>query len=484
MMKVPNRVVAALAVIIVLQLAGPAWADDGDSGLSPLSEAFLVVGIPVVGIAVYWIWSWFRGLLYGPDVVEDLTSPEIDKDALIARAKIAFWKLRAARAAQDLSGVRAFLSDGVHERFALQIMQQKAEGRLPGADDRRYDPPKLDRVRCEGGFEVASVYLNPGLWKFVRRQDGQKVADRPGLFDGHCPNCGVAVEVNAGANCGSCGALLRSGSYDWVVADVCNSHGMISDLYKKRGVAALRRRDPQFSQTDLEDRAAVIFWRWVWAWSRRNIDPLRKVAGPALVQRWADHLNPATGGSYGDLEVGAVEVLGILPVRGEFERALVQVKWELSAHGQDEILPDTLWTRFKRFVESRWSLALGPVLLFLLPLVWTELQPAWIPFALFASLGWAAWWRVLNFCIAAKSNKVYLLLGRSVGVLTNPGHGLSSAHCPRCGAPPTVDTTSACERCGIVLNDGLTSWVLMDLARPLSRRGRAWWAAVRYQPVL
>jgi hypothetical protein len=56
-----------------------------------------------------------------------------------------------------------------------------------------------------------------------------------------------------------------------------------------------------------------------------------------------------------------------------------------------------------------------------------------------------------------------LLLGRQPGLRTDPGQGLSSAHCPRCGGPATDDTVDACEFCGAVCNDGKSGWVLLDL---------------------
>lgn len=39
---------------------------------------------------------------------------------------------------------------------------------------------------------------------------------------------------------------------------------------------------------------------------------------------------------------------------------------------------------------------------------------------------------------------------------------VSSAHCPKCGAPETRDESNACEYCGEVLNDGARNWVLLE----------------------
>jgi hypothetical protein len=41
--------------------------------------------------------------------------------------------------------------------------------------------------------------------------------------------------------------------------------------------------------------------------------------------------------------------------------------------------------------------------------------------------------------------------------------GISSAHCPNCGAPESGGITGACEFCGTALNDGSNGWVLDNI---------------------
>src|SRR5438552_4094825 len=54
--------------------------------------------------------------------------PRFDVDRFAARVAAAFATIQSAWSSQNLQSVRPFLSDGVHERFTLQIDEQKALG--------------------------------------------------------------------------------------------------------------------------------------------------------------------------------------------------------------------------------------------------------------------------------------------------------------------------------------------------------------------
>ena len=68
------------------------------------------------------------------------------------------------------------------------------------------------------------------------------------------------------------------------------------------------------------------------------------------------------------------------------------------------------------------------------------------------------------------------ILKRKAGLKSDPGQGVSSAHCPNCGAPITSDTSAGCSFCGTVLNDGTRGWVLATITSAASDLGRQWTA--------
>jgi endogenous inhibitor of DNA gyrase (YacG/DUF329 family) len=336
--------------------------------------------------------------------------------------------------------VRPFISDGIHERFSLQFMEQKDQGLRNIISNVMVNNAQLALVRTEGGFDVASVCVvasaididqsltngarlrgSGGMeqfvefWSFVRRRGSQSVAGKSGLIEGHCPNCGAAVELNAGAKCANCQALLRDGQYDWVLAEITQeSEWPPTRAAGMPGVSELRERDPEFSLADLEDRASVMFWRKAMAERLNSLDPVRKIAAPEALESFAarSRAQPQAERVFtGDRAVGSVQTLGVLPPKGPYERALIQVRWE----GQDFLV-----------MHGQRPTPRGP----------------------------------------RQRHTSMLTLARRPGVLTDPGHGLSSAHCPKCGGPVTIDTANACEFCGAVCNDGSGGWVLLDFASP------------------
>lgn len=378
--------------------------------------------------------------------------PAFDERAFYARVIAAFVKTQAAWTAQDLNPIRPFISDGIHERFGLEFLEQKDLGFRNIMKDVTVNSVRLATACEEGGFDVAAVRIGATAidydesttghrirgssspekfveyWTFLRRRGSRSIPGRDGLMEGHCPNCGAQIQINAGAQCASCHALLRSGRYDWVLAEITQDIDRLTCRSKQlTGIPELCRRDPEFSLTDLEDRASVMFWRKAMAQRLGSVDPLRKIATPDFVKRCAELYHPSPDGRRcfeGDLAVGEVWLVGVLPPDSQFEQAVMHIRWE----GQ-------------QFVAER---AAGP-------------RPVGD---------------------RAQHASLYVL-GRRPGLLTQAGHGLSSAHCPNCGAPATIDTASACEFCGVVLNDGSVGWVLLDVLSTASQQGIALMSRLR-----
>src|SRR5262249_35452521 len=157
-------------------------------------------------------------------------------------------------------------------------------------------------------------------WSFLRRKDAEtRLGD--GLIEGTCPNCGAKIEMNQNANCAHCGAMLRSGLFDWVLTEITQeSEWAGSDRTDLPSVRTLVARDPEFNLQDLEDRASVMFWRLAAAERLRKNDTLRKIATPEFCEAFT-----RPDESYlGDRAVGAVDTLGIA-FDDQWTRALVEV---------------------------------------------------------------------------------------------------------------------------------------------------------------
>lgn len=371
------------------------------------------------------------------------TDPAFDKDHFLRRVRVAFAKIQAAWSAQDLTTVRPFLSDGVHERFGLQFLEQQALGFRNQVGDVRIHAMTLAHADSEGPFDALSVRITaqardfdvslsdgsklPGtdrdepfveIWSFLRRRGATTDPTKPGLIEGNCPNCGASIDINQSATCQYCGAHLRSGQYDWVLAEITQESEWRSERPGSLpGVAPTRQRDPDFSVQELEDFASVCFWRKAMADRVRDLRPLAKVSGPAFPDDYANRLMPraADDGSYyyvGQCAVGSVRTLGVV-ANDDTEQALIEVRWS--------------GTRYTARPNAR-PTKTGPDVV----------------------------------------SRTLLVLSRSAAATTRADLALSSSHCPHCGAPLSLATASTCEFCGKTLNDPRNGWVLSDLQSMIS----------------
>jgi uncharacterized tellurite resistance protein B-like protein len=411
-------------------------------------------------------------------VIESIrqNDPAFDPQGFFRRVRIAFDKIQRAWCAQNLTEVRPFISDGVFERFSLQFDEQRAQGIRNQLEDMN-----LATVDIAGGyadllFDVLSIRLAASakdmmisirdgtrvsgspyampfveVWTFLRRRGAKTNTDpnKNGLIEGNCPNCGGAIELNQNANCQYCGALLRSGQYDWVLAEITQEcEWQPGRETSPPGLQALLTQDPGFNVQALEDRASVIFWRLATAERLANTKPLAKAALPQFIQQYESELRSrrdptGTRTWYGDRAVGSVDTLGFLLAfspspgtpgegwgegfsRTPFDLALLEVRWSGTRFTIDRS------GQIHRHEQSAVS-------------------------------------------------HLLLVLARKPGVKSDTDKAIASAHCPTCGAPESNSASGVCDFCGATLNDGSQTWALLDAASMSHPRALAFLQRLREQ---
>ncbi|MCX5794595.1 MAG: TIM44-like domain-containing protein [Elusimicrobia bacterium] len=343
--------------------------------------------------------------------------PGFSPEEFLARAQAAFLKIQGAWCGLDMAPARAFISDGVMERFSIQLAMQKAEGKHDRMDGLSVREARLLEVESDPQFDTLHVSLRASavdvevslqdgsvaagdaeaeefteVWSFLRRP-GAKTLDKPGLIEGQCPNCGSALEIKDAALCSSCKSWVNSGQYDWVLAEITQAcEWSVREAGREvPGWGLLSADDPGLNTQFLEDRASVVFWRWQYALRRSDAGLMRSVACDRFCAELAEQIR-AKPVRHEDAAVGRVTVLAVEP-GGDFDRAHVGVKW--SAEGS-----------------------------------------------------------VLQHV---------LILGRRKGVQTDERSGLVSARCPACGAPAESREAAACAYCAHAFNDGSRNWVLLEM---------------------
>ncbi len=271
--------------------------------------------------------------------------PGFEEALFLERAKAIFLKMQEAMNRKQPWMARAGVSDGVYERMREELAVDGAAGvrdrvgeltikdatALGYATGWHYDSIsvgfKVSAVR-ERLDEKTNKVLDGGpaeyeeVWTFVRRPSA-KTLNKPGAFEGQCPSCGAGLTIVDSARCENCKAWINSGEYDWIaVESTVPWEWRFPDPRRElTGWNDLREDDPGLSLESLDDRAAVVFWRWLAAKRTGKTDALKGLATPEFLASFeaADAVPEAL--------LGAVEAIAFAPGE-EKDEVHLQVRWE------------------------------------------------------------------------------------------------------------------------------------------------------------
>jgi len=420
-----------------------------------------VIGVPLLIVAVFLLWKFGKSAKGAQETrtiarggrkvrqqaaeamerkLADLKGrdPGFTREGFLQTVNKAFIDVQEAWSAQDMEQVRHFVSDGVVERFSIQIQMQRVEGYRNLMEDINVLDSKIVAVDSDINFDTIHVEIRAQAkdtdvdletgkkirtrtthpfteyWSFLRRP-GAKTLEKGGLVEGFCPNCGAPIEINEAGKCESCDSQVQSGQYDWVLAEITQAVEW-SALQKPElipGYAAMKQADPAFSLQHIEDRTSVIFWRLIKSWFDNDPAPARKMLLPEFFDSLGKTIRNSrqkdTWAYFREAAVGAVEVQSIAPgEQGGMDRIEVLVKWS---------------ARNARRDGSGRSRGAGD----------KAIRP-----------------------------QVYVLV-RKHGVRSPAEMTFMSSHCPGCGAPYGTGGAGECDFCGRALNDGSQDWVLASI---------------------
>lgn len=364
--------------------------------------------------------------------------PQFDPAQFLDRTRRNFIELQEAWFKRELEPMRRYLSDATFQRLATQLRLLK----LLGVRDAIADPQVLDlqiiRIEQNDAFDTLHIRISAQIhdaeapatasdgeagalarqksaeqftevWSFVRKPGAQTRPDRD-LSQGQCPSCGAPFAGGAANTCEFCGAIVNSGSYDWVLAEITQASQFQPDPKEPKGLLQLRQSDPALSTEVLEDRASLLFWKWVEAQSTGDASRLAKLASPSFLDK---------------LKVG-IELLG--------EQGKQKYFIECAVGAVDTLQFSQEEGRNVAAVEIRWSarIAIGA----------KNAHPASAP---------------------SQPQRDVMLLERRSGAQTGAS-GMSTSRCPACAAPLSDNGQPTCEYCGTVLSTGEADWVLGDFA--------------------
>lgn len=430
------------------------------------------VGVPILVIAIGIYWWWRRSNSDGStrraieraDALRktQVSAEQVDRWVNAVRAKDPSFDLlhlfdqtkrlfldtQAAWLKQDLEPVRRSLSDATFQRLVTQLRLLRVQGvrdamadlavlelQLIGLEQSEWFDTVHIRVRAtardadvpaEYGFDQAEAAARKEpahdfieVWSLVRKPG---VATKAGqeLSSGKCPNCGAPFLGGAANRCDHCGAVVNSGNYDWVLAEITQGSEFHPQDGAVQGLAQARQTDPALNTEVLEDRASLAFWRWVSAQSGGDASAIARISTPELTQTLDAELKAiAAGGKrrmFLECAVGAVSTVSI-ERQGEHQLAHVDIRWSVKAYlapldaGGEPAKPDA---------------------------------------------------KLRDAVITAPQRSVFSFT-RAVGAKTNTGNGMATTRCPNCSAPEPISGELRCSFCGTPFNDGTKEWALSSV---------------------
>lgn len=364
--------------------------------------------------------------------------PAFELQPVLDRTRWLFLALQKAWFQRDMTPVRPFLSDATWQRFNGQLQLLAAQGVRDAITD--FEVLDLQLIGLEQSEWFDSIHLRvqarmrdadvpasftdaqateaarrapmeafTEVWTFVRKPGAQTRVGAD-LYQGKCPNCGAPYAGGAANKCDYCGAVVNSGNYDWTLSEI--TQGVEHERGHKTvgGLREAREADPALNLEILEDRASLLFWRWIDAQSRGDLKPLAKVASPEALQRLGKELEDLRHRGrrrvFLECAVGSVEVRGLEVDPASHDLAHVEIRWSA-------------------------RMGVGPV---------NEPPPK----------------------LPTVPQRFVFTLMRKHGARTNTANGMSTDRCPQCNATLTDSAATACDFCGTQLGSGERDWVLLS----------------------
>jgi predicted lipid-binding transport protein (Tim44 family) len=169
--------------------------------------------------------------------------PDFSEKEFLDKVQTAFYINQKAWTERNLEIARGYLSDGLYNRFKMQIDELIRNRRINVLENIVIGGVKIVEVKQEAGFDSIRVRIRASMtdytideqsksivqgskepygfteyWSFIRRI-GERTPGRKGegYKSNSCPGCGAPLQISQSGNCDFCGAQVSSSLFDWVL---------------------------------------------------------------------------------------------------------------------------------------------------------------------------------------------------------------------------------------------------------------------------
>jgi hypothetical protein len=169
--------------------------------------------------------------------------PNFNPQVFLDRAQTTFFVLQNAWMARNLEPARIYLSDGIYNRWKLQIDQMVAMHKRNVLEDLAINGCTFARVAGDPNFDSITVRIDAyaadyevddqnkmvsgdrkpsrftEFWTLIRSQAARSRVGETAQIT-QCPNCGAPVSLNESGICAYCKATVTTGQFGWVLDNI------------------------------------------------------------------------------------------------------------------------------------------------------------------------------------------------------------------------------------------------------------------------
>lgn len=284
--------------------------------------------------------------------------PTFSLPDFLERGKIILLKLNQAWVQGNLPSVRRLISNGVFTRFQTQLTLMNQQGiknvmadlsvlsveLLAAQTDSHFDVLHIKMTAQARDIEVSSSLTMEAalqeaqkaplvpyeeVWSFIRKR-GQKSKQGIPTLQGQCPNCGATLPLSDTVKCEHCLTLVNSAEHDWVLAEITQPEeweGLLS-VKPIPGLEQLQQKDPQVSRQAIEDRASVLFWKWIEAKVLGSNQRLARFCSLPLDAESSQQALLLKSEDFHQIAVGSVDIRQIVTnEQTPYDQVSVEVRW-------------------------------------------------------------------------------------------------------------------------------------------------------------
>ena len=270
----------------------------------------------------------------------------------LSRVTAISTRLQEAWGRGDMHPVRNYVSQGVYNRFRLQLdLMIHEEGVIDCTSDFAITDARVTGISSARNYQTLHVRITAQIrdltidaslsdddkrkllaeepletfteiYSFTRRT-GAKTDTTKDWLKGQCPNCGFVPENFSEVNkCPNCATIYNSGEFEWVLSEITQlEEWRPTSCQDIPGLAALEEKNLSINREVIEDRASYLFWRWVYARAKGMPSAIARDATKEFLQAFS-----AQRSAISEIAVGAVD-LERVSQDGDTVRAVVAVKW-------------------------------------------------------------------------------------------------------------------------------------------------------------